>query len=382
MDEQGHPVDRAAGHIAIVMHDFSTGGSERIAIRLANQWVRAGRRVTIFCGDATGPARVLVDPAISVIGVWPEIRRSPLSRIVLGHALAACVHRVEPDLIFAPGNFHIAVVGVLGRLAGPRRPPIVCKLSNPLKREGRSPVVQGVFARIIRLLIKPVDAFVAMSASLADEAREVLRRPGIHLIHEPNIDAGFTPPRDMGLRDGRTILCAGRLVGQKNFELAIKAFARIDPALDARLLILGEGERRTKLETLVDRLGLNDRVHFAGHVPDIRPALARASLFLLSSRYEGYPAVVIEALAARLPVVATDCSPAMSEIMSEPGFGHEVDADPAALAGAMEAVLRNPGPPVDASRLVDRHRADAVAGRYLVLFDALVQARQGSSSMA
>ncbi len=366
-----------ATHIAIVMHDFSNGGTERIAIRLANRWARTGRRVSILCGTAEGPARALVDPGVAVIAVWPEIRRSPLSRFALGHALAECVGLLRPDLLFVPGNFHILVIATLAHMLGPDRPAIICKLSNPLRRPGRARPLQWLFERIVRRMTGAVDGFVAMSAALADEARQVLRRPEVRLIPEPNLDESYRPPRGTGQRDGRTILCAGRLAPQKNFDLAVKAFARVDPAFDARLLILGEGEARLKLEILVDRLCLNDRVRFAGHVPDIRPALARASLFLLSSRYEGYPAVVVEALAAGVPVVATDCSPAMGEIMDDPTFGQVVPADPARLAEAMESLLLDPWRRVDASRLVERHRADAVGDRYLAFFDAAVQARRG-----
>lgn len=376
------PIDHGIRHIAIVMHDFSTGGSERIAIRLANQWVRAGRRVTILSGVAQGPARALIDPAVSVVSLWPEIPRSLPSRILLGRAMAACIDLLRPDLVFAPGNFHIPVVATLARLMGPRRPVVVCKLSNPLRRDGRPAMIQHLFGHLLRRMTGDVDAFVAMSATLADEARSVLRHSTIHLLHEPNLDAGWVAPADRGLCDGRTIVCAGRLVRQKNFELAIEAFARLSSDLDARLLILGEGERRTALEVLVDRLGLNERVRFLGHMPDIRPALARSSLFLLSSRYEGYPAVLIEALAAGVPIVTTPCSPAIGEIMSDPAFGHVVDADPAAMAAAMEEILRHPRRPVDAGQLIARHSADAVADRYLDLFDRLVQARQGSGLAA
>jgi glycosyltransferase involved in cell wall biosynthesis len=261
-------------------------------------------------------------------------------------------------------------------MLGADRPAIICKLSNPLRRPGRAAPFQWLFEAIIRRMTGAVDGFVAMSAALADEARQVLRRPEVRLIHEPNIDESYRPPRGTGQRDGRTILCAGRLVPQKNFELAIQAFARIDPAFDARLLILGDGETRLRLEILVDRLGLNERVTFGGHVPDIRPALARASLFLLSSRYEGYPAVLVEALAAGVPAVATACSPAMAEIMLDPSFGQVVPADPARLTAAMEKLLLDPWRQVDATRLIERHRVDTVGDRYLAFFDAAVQARQ------
>lgn len=376
VSDQRLPPFGRANHIAIVMHDFSNGGTERIAIRLGNHWARTGRRVSILCGTPDGPARARVDPAITVIAAHPQIRRSRLSRFALGRALAACVGAIEPDLLFVPGNFHIPVIATLASRLGENRPAIICKLSNPLRRPYRPAALQWLFGTIVRRMTGAVDGFVAMSAALADEAREVLHRSEVRRIYEPNIDGSYRPPPGDGERDGRTILCAGRLVPQKDFEMAIQAFARIDPAFGAHLLILGDGETRLRLEILVDRLGINDRVTFGGHVPDIRPALARASLFLLSSRYEGYPAVLIEALAAGVPVVATDCSPAIREIMSDPSFGTVVPADPARLADAMESLLRRPYQQVDATRLIERHRADAVGDRYLALFDLTVRGRQ------
>ena len=372
-----------AAHIAIVMHDFSTGGSERIAIRLANQWVAAGRRVSILCGVSEGPARALVDPRVTIVGVWPAIARSVFSRFALGGALADCVTALQPDIIFSPGNFHLPVIGIMARILRDARPAIVCKLSNPLRRRDRPDILQMIFGAITRLLVAPVDAFVAMSSSLADEARHILQRQNVQRIYEPNIEIAeqrrSRAPAAPDGPDGPLIVCAGRLVRQKNFTLAIEAFAQLDPALDARLLILGEGEERIRLEVLVDRLGLNEKVRFAGHVRDIRPSLARASLFLLSSRYEGYPAVLIEALAAGVPVVTTQCSPALAEVMTCPAFGRIVPDNAADMAAAIDDLLHTRRHEhIDASALLDRHRIDHVADEYLDLFDRVVEARQST----
>lgn len=372
-----YPLRSHAAHIVLVLHDFSSGGSERVAIRLANQWARSGRKVTILCGTTDGPARALVDPMVAVVSVWPQIRRSWMSRLALGSAFADCIALLRPEVVFAPGNFHIPIIGTIARMLGPDRPVLVCKLSNPLRRPGRLAPIQGLFEAVTRRITAPIDALVAMSASLADEARGILRRPSVPYIHEPNIDTRQDAPMRRTPSQNPTIVCAGRLVRQKNFALAIEAFARLDRRLCARLLILGEGDQRLRLETLVERLGLNDRVEFAGFVPDVRPKLAQASLFLLTSRYEGYPAVLIEALCAGLPVVTTDCSPAMGEIMSDPAFGRVVPDSPDAIAGAMTAILACDPVTVNAAQLAERHRLDLVMQDYLGLFDRLVEARLG-----
>jgi glycosyltransferase involved in cell wall biosynthesis len=361
------------------MHDFSTGGSERIAIRLANQWARNGRQVTILCGTSEGPARARVAPEVMVRSVRPEIRRSIFSRHALGASMAEPVNALRPDLIFVPGNFHIPVAGALGRALGRNRPAFVCKLSNPLRQPGRSMLGQSLFAGLIRWQARPIDTFTAMSVRLQQEAISVLHRPMVRLIHEPNVDSDVRGSAGARLDtdDAPLIICAGRLTAQKNFGLAIRAFAMLDPRHNARLLILGEGEERAALEREVLRRGVAGKVTLGGHVEDIRPMLSRARLFLLSSRYEGYPAVLIEALAAGLPIVATDCSPAIREIMAHPSFGCVVAQDTAVLADAIADVLAAPPPatvPIEA--LLGRHRLDRSAQNYLDLFDWVVASRR------
>jgi glycosyltransferase involved in cell wall biosynthesis len=123
------------------------------------------------------------------------------------------------------------------------------------------------------------------------------------------------------------------------------------------------------------RLGLGGRISMPGYVDDIRAALDRARLCVISSDYEGYPAVAIEALAAGVPVVATDCSPAMLAILSDPRLGTIVPTgDAAALAAAIDARLASV--PADRAALaatVTGHRIGPVAADYLALFDRLVE---------
>ncbi len=358
-----------ANHIGIVMHDFSTGGSERIAIRLANRWATAGRRVTLFVGNPAGPARALISASVEIVGACPAVPRGLLSRMLLGRRLAMTIDAVGPDLLFVPGNFHIPVVAALSARLGDRCPPVICKLSNPLRRSDRSPLSQWLHEAILRRQTRRIDCLVAMAPSLAQEAQLILGEARIATIAEPNIDED----RPVIQRDTRParhrILCAGRLVQQKNFALALRATAQVDRALDIELAIHGEGPLRGALETLARQLGIEDRVLFGGHVPDLLPALHAASLFLISSRYEGYPAVAVEALVAGVPVITTACSPAMPDILRSEKDGAIVEADPAAIARAIELRLRR-GVAVSSSRwLADHHRADRVAADYLALFD-------------
>lgn len=357
-----------ADHIAIVMHDFSTGGTERIAIRLANQWVRSGRRVTIFCGTETGALRALVAPEVVVARAGAETQRGPFSRLLLGKRLARQIGMASPDIIFSPGNFHIPVLFSLASFLGRPRPPFVCKISNPLNASSGL-VKKAAFRRI--------DTFVAMSDILASDARRVIGRARIITVPEPILDPGVEPLP--AARSSKLVACAGRLVEQKNFALAIEAIARCNRDADIQLVILGEGPERKKLEQAAVKHGIENRVRFLGHVPDIRAVLQQANLLLMTSRYEGYPAVLIEALSNGLPVVTTDCSKAIGEILIHPSFGRTAAGNAADLARALELVASGPAPdPTALAELVNRHDIAAVAPDYLRLFDDVVGRRRKS----
>ena len=138
---------------------------------------------------------------------------------------------------------------------------------------------------------------------------------------------------------------------------------------------MGEGPLRADLAALAASLGVGDRVELPGYVPDLRPWLDRARVFLLSSRYEGYGAVVVEALAAGRPVVAFDTTPAVGELLSgAPDRGIVVPAgDLDALARALERALARPSrDPAALAAAVDRFRIGPVAQAYLALFDEVV----------
>lgn len=371
-----------AAHIGVVLHDFSTGGSERIAIRLCNAWTRMGRRVTIFCGTEAGALRALVSPGVTVCCCNPITARSPISRILLARRLRKSIDQLAPDVLFSPGNFHLVVFALLGRLRFTKRPVMTCKLSNPV-RAGAAPQGLGrVGEWVMRIAAAPIDAFVAMSPALRAQALTLFVTHDIHHIDEPVLDDDIAfSGQPLGDHQTPVIIGIGRLAPQKNFALSLAAFARLDPKTGARLVILGEGPLRAELVAEAHRLEIADRVDFKGYVADVKPLLAQASAFLMTSHYEGYPAVLIEAMAAGVPIVTTDCSPAIYEIVSDGVLGQVVKhPDPAAIASALAAAIATPR--ADAQRIeaaTARNRMGASATAYLDWFDGLVAKADESS---
>ncbi|MEP0566480.1 MAG: glycosyltransferase, partial [Paracoccaceae bacterium] len=148
------------------------------------------------------------------------------------------------------------------------------------------------------------------------------------------------------------VLGVGRLTDIKDFPTLIRAFAKVHESHKARLIILGDGHRERELRELVHQIGLDDVVYFTGYVDNPFAFLSRASLFVLSSRNEGLPGVLIQAMACGCPVVSTDCPHGPREILDDGRFGPLVPVgNVAALSKAMAEVLDHPPDP---STLKDR----------------------------
>ncbi len=365
--------------IAIVLHDLPLGGSERIAVRLANRWAALGRRVTLFCGARQGPLADLIHDQVEVIEADPPIPRGRGSRKALGRATAAFVAQRRPDILFVPGNYHWPILPAIDALPADQRPGVVAQIGTPLYRRGRGALAQIPYNLKTRRQLRRVDRAISLSDSMTEDANRALGRRVTQCIRLPALDdddQAFMPPAE-----GKIILAAGRLVKEKGFDVALRAFALLDDP-QAKLVIVGEGERRAELEALAVDLGIADRVRLPGYVPDIRPWLEIARTFLLTSFYEGYAAVIVEALGAGRPVVSTDCTPAARELLSEANGRVAAIADAAGLAEGLRAMLNAPAPdPRVLARSVDDYRIGPIAEAYLQVFDAVVAKRTSATTI-
>jgi len=355
-----------AQRILICLHDFSRGGTERIAVGLAAAWAQAGRDVTIVAGSNDGGLREGLDRRVKVVKLDPPVRRTLLSRFRLAREIGRHLPKLHPDVIFLPGNFHALLAN--GLREADARPVIALKISNP-------PLPQGLpFAKaLLRRFTRAVDGFAAMNSGLARELAALLPDHGggrkIVTLHDP---VYVRPIAEMPRREaGRSILWIGRLEPQKDPLLALKIVRALDAS--ARLIMLGEGSLQEDVQEEIVAMNLRDRVHLIGHVREIEPYLARADALLITSRYEGGPAVAVEALAAGLPVVSTDCSHLLRDLLTRPEAGRLVASrKPAILAAALEDVCAQPRAPDVLAALAAPFEPQACAQAYLAWFDSLV----------
>ncbi len=345
-----------AQRILIAMHDFARAGTERIAIGLAKDWVEAGREVAILCGNSGGGLRDSLDPRVTVTELG--VRRGFLSRFRLARAMGSHLAALRPDIIFLPGNYHLLLAPGLRR-ADPGG-VIALKISNP-------PVPDAPFAKsVFRYFARAVDGFAAMNAGLAREVAALMPGKAVVTLYDPVYrDASGEPPVR---RDGvRNIVWIGRLEPQKDVALALQTMQALDKA---HLTILGDGALRADTERRIAAMGLGGKVTLAGYVPHIAPYLAGADALLITSRYEGGPAVAVEALAAGVPLVSTDCSHLLREIVTAQAGRIVATRDPRDLAAALAALG-----PRDAglAALAAPFAPQACARAYLDWFDALVR---------
>ncbi len=360
------------------LHSFEPGGVERVALRLCGAWAAMpdldvrlvmGREDGALRGEA--PTRV----ARHVIGSG-GVSTARWETLWMMIVLWRQIRRRRPDVLFAAGNTYSVVAVVMKLLLGRRCPPVVLKVSNDLVRRDLPVPIRTVYRLWLRIQGRFIDHFTGLAGPMRAEIVAAMRvdPQRVSVIEDPALDAaGLAELAAIGAArtpgGPRRYVAVGRLSGQKNMTLLVDAFAQAAAPGDT-LTIVGEGGDRAKLERQIARLGLGDRVALPGHGA-VAPALAAADVFVLSSDYEGVPAVVIEALASGLPVVATDCSVSMASLIGD--FGALVPVgDAAALAAAMRRAQ-----PLDAAARAAAAAAmqgftvEVAAGRYAALFAAV-----------
>jgi glycosyltransferase involved in cell wall biosynthesis len=331
----------ASRHIAIYLPSLRGGGAERVMVTLANGFAARGHRVDLVLVRAEGPYLPEVADNVRIVDLD---RGRVLASLV---PLARYLRRERPDAMLSALN-HANVIAILARKLA--RVPTRLVVSERNSLTGR-PV--GLAGRAIRVLMRwlypAADGVVAVSQAMAEELVTDLGLPPANVAAIPNpvdvaslVALAQARPGHAWLGDGQppVLLAVGRLEPQKDYPTLLDAFARFRSQREARLVILGEGSQRAKLDDHIARLGLTGVVELAGFKDNPFGWMAACDLFVMSSRHEGFPNALVQAMACGARVVSTDCRTGPDEILEGGRWGRLVPVgDAGALAEAMADAL-------------------------------------------
>lgn len=342
-------------------------------VNLANGMASRDLAVDLILAEARGPYIELVDSGVRVVDLdASRVAASPF-------ALARYLRRERPDVLLS-ALLHVNVAALLARNLAPvarlvisERNTVSVDMTNMKSRSIR-------MARwLARRLYRKADGIIAVSRGVADDLVTFFDLPPerIRVVNNPVVTPYLLrqaeePPADPWFRDADrpVILGIGKLWPQKDFDTLIRAFAHLRQRRPARLVILGEGAERARLTALVRDLNLDGDVALPGFAQNPYSYMARASLFALSSRWEGSPNVLVEAMACGTPVVSTDCPSGPDEILEGGRYGPLVPiGDAERLAEAMARLLDQPtSAQALKARAADYSVERATAGYLDVLF--------------
>ena len=358
------------GRLALFIPSLRGGGAERVTVNLAIAFCERGIDVDLVLLKAEGPYLQKLPPGVRVIDL-------NASRMLTGFAALMNYLRRESPRAILSAMSHANVTTLLAALLSCSRVPVVvCEQVHATVALNQNPGIKmTVLSKLMKWLYPRADSIVAVSKGVAEDLGILLKiNPNrISVIHNS------IPQEELSLLSNLpvthpwfvnkcipVILAVGRLTAQKDYETLLRAFSISRQQRDLRLMILGEGELRSSLETLIEQLGLGDDVALPGFAENPFAYMRQADMFVLSSRFEGLPMVLVEAMACDVPVISTDCPSGPAEILENGKWGRLVAVGNAgALAQAMLDTLDNSGPS-PAQRAMD-FTVDKAADAYLSL---------------
>jgi glycosyltransferase involved in cell wall biosynthesis len=366
--------------LTLVISSMSTGGAERTVAYLANAWAAKEWPVTLLTLDAT-PSFYPLDPRINfsplgIGGSSPNVVTAIKNNLRRVTRLRSAISAARPAAVIS----FMDATNVLTILAiqGLRLPVIVSEWVDPAQHPiGRiwDILRRLCYARAKRFIVQTQRNLEYYPRSIQRIAR-IVPNP-VMLPKELSSSVPWQPP-------GKTkvVIAMGRLVEQKGFDLLLHAFARMASKHPAwTLAIWGEGANRSELESLITTLGLQDRAQLCGLTRNPFERLKAADLFVLSSRYEGLPNVLCEAMACGLPVISFDCPTGPREIIHDGVDGVLVPAgNVQALAATMDRLM---GDESERQRLsaravdvIERFKVEKVLGMWEQVLSEAIDAKK------
>lgn len=328
--------------LALVISQLAGGGAERVLSTLAGYWADHGHEVILVTFWSASSDLYPLNPRVERIALGLG-RESPAARQSLwtswrrAWALRKVIRALRPRAVVSFMDTTNIVTLLATRGLGV--PVIISERTHPAHH------VIGPFRNWVRRQLYPwAEAIVAPSSGVSNWLAGFLPREALHVIPNPVRPVpGVADGQRLRASGERIVVTVGRLDAAKQIDYVLRAFAlSCFQHADWSLVVIGDGPERGNLEVLATELGISSRVRWMGTVPEPMKLLKDADLFVMSSRYEGFPNALLEAMACRLAVVSFDCPSGPGEIIR-----HGIDGllvppqDLDGLATAMDRLMGN-----------------------------------------
>ncbi|MEH7086684.1 glycosyltransferase [Neobacillus drentensis] len=319
--------------ILFVIPSLEGGGAERVIVNLLRNIDRTKFNVNFIAINLQGPYVKDLPNDINIIDLKKTRARYSIFKLIKE------INKIKPDSILTTlGFINILLIIIKPFLFG--KPRIVIREANTVSKNfsGTSNLKKSIYKSIYSYLYPKADVIIAQSEGMKNDLINFLSLPPnkIKRIYNP-IDINtiiskskeFNPFMHNGVQN---IVSIGRLTYQKGFDILIEAFkVVVDHNPNTKLTILGEGPLKKELLDLADNLGIINNINFEGFKENPYPYLSNSDVFVLSSRWEGFPNVLLEALACGSNIVSTNCKSGPSEIIGDNKYGLLVEEENAEL---------------------------------------------------
>jgi len=361
-------------HVALFLRYLGGGGADLAMTYLARGFVERGLKVDFVLSHADGAHLWKIPPQVRIVDLKSAGNFASLK------ALIGYLRQERPDTLLSAMHFNNEIAVAAKYLAGVSTRIFVCEQNNLSQRSrNETRLLKRMTPLFAKLSYRWADGVVAVSHGVAIDLNKTIGLPleKIYVIYNPAVTPELVAKAQekidhpwFALGEPPVILGVGKIEPQKDFPTLIHAFAQIRQIQPARLAILGWGpdSEKQKHEALIRELGLEEDVGLLGYVNNPYAYMSRAAVFALSSRWEGLPFVLVEAMAVGTPVVSTDCESGPAEILDRGKYGSLVPVgDSQALAKAILEVLSGQTKPVEMAWL-KQFSLEEITQKYLEVF--------------
>ena len=370
--------------IALFIPDLFGGGAQRMVVNMAITLAKAGHDVDLVLGRREGTYDTLIPETLNVV----DFKKKRITGALF--PLVKYLKTAKPDILMSALT-HTNIIAIAAKLLLPKSKTkfVVTErnhFSSRTKNSGGKREALNTF--LMPLFYPHADAVVGISKGVAQDivTRAKITEGKIGYIHNPvatddlikeaESDQAINPQIEKWINSSNTplLVTSGRFVDQKDHSTLIEAFALLQDEIECRLILLSEGPLQGELEDQATALGVREKLYFTGFIDHSLSIMKRCDLFVLSSRWEGFGNVLVEALLCGLSIVSTDCPAGPAEILEDGKYGHLVPMqDPQSLSEAMAIALKTPHDPAVQKQRALHFKSEKICKDYEALFKNLLE---------